>query len=142
LDRDIRVKQFYLPLRLESTLIRFTRFLTRPWLFTLLAVVYIIGFAFLVRQQAFRIPADVFTTCDATFWAKDAGCGLNGESCAPFDNTTYEARCPAQCSSVELLNPRIIGDEEIAFQPLIVGGGDANGTYRGDSFICAAAIHA
>ncbi|KAG6878644.1 hypothetical protein C0993_001167 [Termitomyces sp. T159_Od127] len=36
-------------------------------------------------------------------------------------------------------NPRTVGGEQIAFVPLIVGGGDPQHTYRGDSFICAAA---
>jgi hypothetical protein len=49
-------------------------------------------------------------------------------------------RCPAQCNTVILANPRAIGDEKMAFVPLIVGGGDPNRTYRGDTFICAAAI--
>jgi hypothetical protein len=105
-------------------------------------VVYIIGISFLVRQQWFLTPAADFTVCDAAFWGRNAQCGLDGVTCLPFDNTTYEARCPAQCDSVKLLNPRTIGDEEVNLQPLVVGGGDANRTYRGDSFICAAAIHA
>ncbi|KAG6841943.1 hypothetical protein C0991_005123 [Blastosporella zonata] len=36
-------------------------------------------------------------------------------------------------------NPRTVGDEQAAFVPLIVGGGDEHNTYRGDTFICAAA---
>jgi hypothetical protein len=141
LDRDIHIKNYRIPLRIESRLIHYTRPLARPWLFVLFAAVYIIGLSFFVRQQWFLTPAADFTVCDAVFWSRNAQCGLDGELCAPFDNTTYEARCPAQCSSVKLLNPRIIGNEDIDFQPLIVGGGDASGTYRGDSFICAAAIH-
>lgn len=129
-------------MHLESPFIRVTRPLGRSWIFVLFVVAWIIGFSFLTREQAFRIPAEYFTTCTATFWGRDASCGLNGESCLPFDNATFSGRCPAQCDSVQLLNPRVIGNEEIAFRPLIVGGGDAQGTYRGDSFICAAAIHA
>lgn len=34
-----------------------------------------------------------------------------------------------------------IGDQEVIYQPLVVGGGDAEGTYRADSFICSAAVH-
>lgn len=70
------------------------------------------------------------------------GCGLDGMDCAPFNDTTFDFRCPAQCSNVILQNPRTVGDGEIAFVPLIVGGGDDNVTYRGDSFICAAAVQA
>lgn len=36
---------------------------------------------------------------------------------------------------------RSIGLDEVIYQPLVVGGGDADGTYRADSFICAAAVH-
>lgn len=39
-------------------------------------------------------------------------------------------------------NPRAVGNEKIAFKPLLVGGGDAEGTYRADSFVCAAAQQA
>lgn len=34
-----------------------------------------------------------------------------------------------------------VGDQEVIFQPLVVGGGDESGTYRADSFICSAAVH-
>jgi len=40
-----------------------------------------------------------------------------------------------------LLNYRTIGNEEVIFKPLVVGGMDEEGTYRADSWICAAAIH-
>ena len=108
----------------------------------LIAAAYIISLAFLSRTQSFLTPADAFTACTTALWSKDAGCGLDGDSCLPFSNTTYDVRCPAQCSSVILANPRTIGDEQVVFKPLIVGGGDENQTYRGDSFVCAAAVHA
>lgn len=60
----------------------------------------------------------------------------------PFTNSTFDFRCPAQCSGVVLQNPRTVGDEQVDFVPLIVGGGDPNGTYRGDTFVCAAAVQA
>ena len=41
-----------------------------------------------------------------------------------------------------LQNIRTVGDIEVEYVPLVVGGGDSNQTYRGDSFICAAGIHA
>ncbi|KAI0756597.1 hypothetical protein C8Q80DRAFT_44440 [Daedaleopsis nitida] len=127
---------------LEPALIRYTRPLTNPWLFVLLAAGYIIGFAFFARAQAFLTPADSFIGCTATYWAALDGCGLDGENCMPFDNSTFDFRCPAQCSKVVLQNPRTVGDEQVDFVPLIVGGGDPDGTYRGDTFICAAAVQA
>ncbi|KAI9513039.1 hypothetical protein F5148DRAFT_1145635 [Russula earlei] len=42
----------------------------------------------------------------------------------------------------DLQNPRSIGNVQVEFAPLIVGGGDADLTYRGDSFLCASAIQA
>lgn len=54
-------------------------------------------------------------------------------------------RCPAGCSDAQVLEPYTIGDQEINYQSLVIGGhmDDGNSTvYRGDSFVCAAAIHA
>lgn len=45
-----------------------------------------------------------------------------------------------------MLNVRAVGDQEVIYEPLVVGGptpsGSSEFTYRGDSFICSAAIHA
>ena len=73
------------------------------------------------------------------------GCGLNGNRCRPFDNATLAFRCPANCKAVRVLNPHAVGDQEINYQSLVIGG-PAGSTgrepvYRGDSFICQAAIH-
>ncbi|OSD03563.1 hypothetical protein PYCCODRAFT_1388525 [Trametes coccinea BRFM310] len=127
---------------LEPAWIRLTRPFTNPWLFVVLAIGYIIGFAFFARAQSFLTPADSFIGCTATYWAANDGCGLDGQDCGPFDNATFDFRCPAQCSSVILQNPRTVGNEQVDFVPLIVGGGDEQRTYRGDSFICAAAVQA
>ena len=127
-------------LSLEPFLIRITRPFTNPWLFVVLAAAYIIGFAFFARAQSFLTPSDSFIGCTATYWAANNGCGLNGESCEPFTNSTFDFRCPAACASVVLENYRTVGDIQVIYEPLIVGGGDDNHTYRGDTFICAAAI--
>lgn len=53
--------------------------------------------------------------------------------------------CPAGCEGTKVLEPYTIGDQEINYQSLVVGGpvDDGNGTvYRGDSFVCGAAVHA
>ena len=127
---------------LEPAWIHLTRPLSVPWLLAILVVAYIIGFAFFSRAQSFLVPADSFIGCTSTYWLANDGCGLDGQNCGPFDNSTFDFRCPAQCNSVILQNPRTVGDEQIAFVPLIVGGGDTNVTYRGDSFICSAATQA
>ncbi|TFY77634.1 hypothetical protein EWM64_g6379 [Hericium alpestre] len=131
---------FTLPM--EANFIRRTHHLTSPWLLAVLAAAYIIGVAFFVRAQSFEVPEESFIGCTAAYWSANDGCGLDGQVCAPFTNTTFDFRCPAQCASVILQNPRTIGDEQMNFQPLIVGGGDDQQTYRGDSFICAAALQA
>lgn len=85
--------------------------------------------------------------CTDAYWINNNGCGLNGNDCRPFGNTTEAFRCPANCLSTEVLNPRAIGDEVVNYRPLVIGGPNdtANSVetaiYRGDSFICSAAIH-
>ena len=103
---------------------------------------YIVGFAFFSRAQSFITPADSYIGCTSTYWLANDGCGLNGQLCGAFNNGTFDFRCPGQCNDVILQNPRTVGDEKVAYVPLIVGGGDDNHTYRGDTFICAAAIQA
>ncbi|KAF9566175.1 hypothetical protein CPC08DRAFT_131096 [Agrocybe pediades] len=142
LDIDLRIGRRHIIAPIESTLIKATRPLTSPWLFVILAAAYIIGFAFFSRSQSFLTPEDSFIGCTSTYWLANNGCGQDGEACGPFDESAFDFRCPAQCDNVILQNPRTVGDEQIAFKPLIVGGGDSNGTYRGDSFICSAAIQA
>ncbi|EPQ60530.1 hypothetical protein GLOTRDRAFT_113140 [Gloeophyllum trabeum ATCC 11539] len=142
LDYTFRRGHKSFSLALESTLIRVTRPLTNPWLFVLLAAAYIIGLAFLSRANSFQTPSDAWVDCTSTYWLANDGCGLNGEACGPFEDQTFDFRCPSQCMSVVLQNPRTVGDEQVDFVPLIVGGGDSNKTYRGDSFICAAAVQA
>ncbi|KAJ7071165.1 hypothetical protein C8F01DRAFT_1315815 [Mycena amicta] len=140
LDIDIRLRGHRIMLPIESTLLKVTRFLPNYWLFLILAAGYIVSFAFFARAQFFQTPADSFIGCTSTFWLMNNGCGLDGNSCAPFNASSLDFRCPAQCSGAILANSRTVGDEKTAFVPLIVGGGDASQTYRGDSFICAAAI--
>ncbi|KAF8203711.1 hypothetical protein BJ912DRAFT_870968 [Pholiota molesta] len=142
LDIDMTIAGRHIVIPIESIVIKTTKSLTSPWLFVFFAAAYIIGFAFFARAQSFLTPEDSFIGCTSTYWLANNGCGQDGSTCAPFDNSTFDFRCPAQCNNVILQNPRTVGDEQIAFKPLIVGGGDSNRTYRGDSFICAAAIQA
>ena len=73
------------------------------------------------------------------------GCGLDGNNCRPFADVTYTFRCFGNCVDTHVLNPYPIGDQEVVYQPLVIGG-PANSTaepiYRADSFICQAGIHA
>lgn len=71
-------------------------------------------------------------------------CGLNADGCRPFDKEGFAFRCPAGCSFSFLLEPYFVGPKEVNYQSLIVGGsnGSEPGVYRGDSYICPAALHA
>ncbi|KAG7293877.1 hypothetical protein NEMBOFW57_003937 [Staphylotrichum longicolle] len=79
--------------------------------------------------------------CVDTLWRRNNECGLDGLDCRPFSNTSFAFRCPADCASVRVLNPHHVGPLDVNYRPLVVGGG-AGGPYRGDSFLCGAAIHA
>lgn len=136
-----------LSIPIEATFIAKTRFLSRTWLMLFFGAAYIISLSFIVRAQWYTIPAESFITCTSTYWVQNDGCGLNGDLCTPFSNSSFDFRCPSQCNSLILENPRAVGNELVDFVPLIVGGGNSGnasfpGSYRGDSFICAAAVHA
>ncbi|CAK7226177.1 hypothetical protein SCUCBS95973_006111 [Sporothrix curviconia] len=91
------------------------------------------------------IPGDI--GCGNTYWVPGNMCGLDGSACRPFNGSGFAFRCPATCGGYQVLNPRAVGDKEIIYSTLVVGGpgsglhGDKH-IYRGDSFICSAAIHA
>lgn len=89
-------------------------------------------------------PGDL--SCGDTFWLSGNQCDLDGNACRPFNGTDFAFRCPANCESYQVLNNRAVGDQEIIYRTLVVGGpandSDPRPTYRGDSFICPAAIHA
>lgn len=82
--------------------------------------------------------------------AANNGCGLNGNQCRPFENASFAFRCPANCASVKVLNPHAVGRQEINYKAFVIGGPDEDDSgnsvsepvYRGDSFLCQAAIHA
>ena len=87
---------------------------------------------------------DSHLTCNRT---KGNACGLNGDECRPFSGNTFTFRCPASCSTAQVFEPYAVGAQEINYRPLVIGGPPPNSTevsesfYRGDSFICSAAIH-
>ncbi|KAI2602037.1 hypothetical protein GGR54DRAFT_555753 [Hypoxylon sp. NC1633] len=89
-------------------------------------------------------PTDI--GCGTTYWSSNNGCGLDGVDCRPFNGSAFAFRCPSNCASYRALNPRAVGDQEVIYAPLIVGGppdpaNEENPIYRGDSFICGSAIH-
>ena len=85
--------------------------------------------------------------CGANFWSSGNGCSLSGNGCRPFQGTYFGFRCAANCRSTMVLNPHAVGDQEINYRQLVIGGPQDDspsnqGIYRADSFICQAAIHA
>ncbi|KAF3043730.1 hypothetical protein E8E12_008990 [Didymella heteroderae] len=76
--------------------------------------------------------------CTDSLWRRKNGCGVNGVNCHPFVNSSFAFRCPSKCADVQLLNPHAVGAYDANYRPLVVG----SETYRGDSFVCASAIHA
>lgn len=114
--------------------------------------VWLLTFALVLRSSAFSsdVPgwgAPVRIQCETTYWSNGNGCGLNGNQCRPFANNTFTFRCPANCKRVIVANPHAVGDEEVNYKPLVVGGPtdpkNSVGTsfYRADSFVCGSAIH-
>lgn len=80
--------------------------------------------------------------CTDTLWRPNnhQGCLQDGFDCAPFlPNQTLLFRCPAHCASASIPRPRYVGGARVESQPLVIGGPEY---YRGDSFICGAAVHA
>ncbi|PWN38419.1 uncharacterized protein FA14DRAFT_159997 [Meira miltonrushii] len=126
---------------------------------------WVLGFSFLAKSLWYEgsvVSSDgaqsdtVFYGCTTSFWTANSQCGYNGESCAPFSaSSPYNFRCPANCQTTVLGSPRAVGDQLPAWVPLVVGGSNVSSSiessqagtdspyiYRGDSFVCAAAIHA
>lgn len=124
----------------------------RVWLFIGYAICWLLAFVFVMRQglvatevAGYGSPSDI--GCGATYWLAGNQCGVDGNDCRPFNGSGFAFKCPASCASYQVLNPRAVGDQELIYQPLIVGGPSTSGDvssaiYRGDSFICGAAIHA
>lgn len=88
------------------------------------------------KTPNYGIPVRTLS-CESTLWRAKNECGMNGDLCRPFTGD-MAFRCPSNCKDLVLLNPHAVGVEEVNYQPLVVGGP----IYRGDSHLCAAALHA
>ncbi|KAF2170899.1 hypothetical protein M409DRAFT_63929 [Zasmidium cellare ATCC 36951] len=130
----------------------------RFWLLILLYASWLFVFSLMLWKSSFaaQIPGygtPVRLSCSARYWNDGNGCGLNGDQCRPFTNATLAFRCPADCHKTLLQNPHAVGDQEVVYKPLVVGGPMEedktgfeeelveNAVYRGDSFVCASAVH-
>ncbi|KAI1341031.1 hypothetical protein F5Y15DRAFT_39570 [Xylariaceae sp. FL0016] len=136
------------PLRLLDRFVPKHRF----WLLIAYLAAWIITFSIVMWQgqvtsyvESWGQPTDI--SCGVTYWSKNNGCGLDGMDCRPFNNSGFAFRCPSSCASYQVLNPRAVGAQEIVYAPFVIGGpadpaNELDPVYRGDSFICSAAIHA
>lgn len=139
------------PIRLLDTLC--PKPIYKFWLLIAFYITWLLVFGLVLWKSAFAadVPgygAPVNIGCGARFWSKGNGCGMNGDQCRPFENSTFAFRCPASCSDRRVLEQYAVGDQEINYRQLIIGGPPEDtwdldeAHYRGDSFICGAAIHA
>ena len=86
-------------------------------------------------------------SCVSRLWRDGPSCGLDGKQCEPFTNYTLAFRCPANCQQAKMWSPYTVGAHDVQYKTLVVGtrdpmASDEDAFYRGDSFICAAALHA
>ncbi|KAM5342640.1 hypothetical protein ACJ41O_013606 [Fusarium nematophilum] len=127
------------------------KFKHRVWLIFFYLSIWIVTFALVKRQdtlaseiEGWGMPQTI--GCGITYWGAGNLCGLDGSDCRPFNGSGFPFKCTANCESYHVLNPRAVGDQEVIYAPMVVGGpskdGSGQATYRGDSFVCGAAIHA
>ncbi|KFH41297.1 hypothetical protein ACRE_080060 [Hapsidospora chrysogenum ATCC 11550] len=139
------------PLRFSSELLPKLRWAPPIWLLLALYFsVWLVTYVLVKRQGTLASEIAGWGQpqpigCGDTYWRPDNACGVDGNDCRPFNNSGFAFRCNGNCESYHVLNPRAVGDQEVIYQPFVVGGSDEEGEeayYRGDSFICGAAIHA
>ncbi|EXJ82373.1 hypothetical protein A1O3_06186 [Capronia epimyces CBS 606.96] len=84
--------------------------------------------------------------CMQQAWSINDNCGLDGVDCRPFSNATFAYHCSPGCATQQVWYPHTVGDQEVVYRQLVVGGASTesaySGIYRADSSICQAAIHA
>lgn len=138
-EAPAKLLNYYLPKRRHKVLLLILYYFL--WIFT---------FGIVLRESTFATEIEGFGTpypigCGNVYWVPGNQCGLNGSNCRPFNGTSFAFRCPGDCASNHVLNPRAVGDQEINYRSLVIGGPleeDGPAIYRSDSFICGAAIHA
>lgn len=154
-SRELKIQPFF-PQIQEAPINLLDRFVpSRRHRLCLLLIVYVawaVTWSLMLKHHSasgfikgYGAPVNIW--CGASFWSNGNGCGLNGNNCRPFSSAHMTFRCPANCKSTHLLENHTVGNQTLRYQGLVVGGphpSDPNSIpiYRGDSFICQAAIHA
>lgn len=106
-------------------------------------LIWLISFSVVLANSNRLLPEGqppLQLACNTRLWHETTFCGLDGENCAPFIDSNFTFLCPSYCASVQVLEPHIVGNQEIIYDSMVIGG--ESDIYRGDSFICQAAIHA
>ncbi|RDA89988.1 hypothetical protein CP533_2695, partial [Ophiocordyceps camponoti-saundersi (nom. inval.)] len=140
----------HLPLRLVDRFLPQRAY--RMWLLALYFSIWVIAFTLVKRKGNMATEVAGWGQpqtigCGASYWGAGNYCGIDGSQCRPFSESGLAFRCSSSCASYMVLNPRAVGDQEVIYRPLVVGGPSNDvrpeeAIYRGDSYICAAAIHA
>lgn len=149
-----RIRPFF-PIIQEYPLRLVERFLPglrrRMWLVSIYIAIWIVAFVLVKKAGTLSTeiagwgpPQDI--GCGAAYWSAGNSCGLDGNDCRPFNGSGFPFRCPGNCNSYRVLNPHAVGDQELIYRTLVIGGPSNDmhheATYRGDSYVCSAAIHA
>ena len=98
-----------------------------------------------IGMRLFELPSSFWLI--SLFRRSSTFCGVDAANCHLSGNLTFAFRCPADCRGTIISSPETVGDKAYNYRSMVVGGSiKAAGTdisiYRGDSFICGAAIHA
>lgn len=129
------------------------KFFHRALLLALTLAIWLLTFSLIQWKSSFASEvrghgSPAVLSCNAHYWNDDNGCGINGDQCRPFANASLAFRCPANCGTAQAYEPHVVGDHAIRFSNVVIGGPldpaepIKSSVYRGDSFICGAAIHA
>lgn len=138
----LKLLDTYCPKRLHRVALLFVVYAL--WLLAFSLVQWKSSFASDIRGYG----SPVRLSCHAHYWNDDNGCGINGDQCRPFANASLAFRCPAGCAMAQVYEPHSVGDQQIQYKNVVIGGPTdqsapvQSAVYRGDSFICGAAIHA
>jgi hypothetical protein len=73
-------------------------------------------------------------SCQASIMSR--GCGFNAQNCEPFGNQ-FVLKCPSKCAMKRAWTPIFVGKQGVQYTTFVVG----DQVYRGDSWICQAALH-